>query len=54
MASVAREAEGAGLGLSLVKSLTEQQGGEVAIESALDQGTTVRLRFPAARTITLR
>lgn len=43
---LSRKVEGTGLGLSLVKSLTEQQGGSLSIESAPNEGTTVRLRFP--------
>jgi signal transduction histidine kinase/PAS domain-containing protein len=40
---------GAGLGLSLVKSLVELHGGTVTIESSPDQGTTVRCRLPTDR-----
>ncbi|MDE1985391.1 MAG: HAMP domain-containing histidine kinase [Alphaproteobacteria bacterium] len=47
---LSRNVEGTGLGLSLVKTLTEQQGGVLDIQSAPRQGTTVHLRFPAART----
>jgi two-component system cell cycle sensor histidine kinase PleC len=47
-----RNTEGTGLGLSLVKLLTEQHGGTLAIESAAGQGTTVRLRFPPSQTVT--
>jgi signal transduction histidine kinase len=43
---LSRHVEGTGLGLSLVKSLTEQQGGHIAIESKPNAGTTVRLTFP--------
>jgi len=37
---------GAGLGLSLVKSLIELHGGRVSIESTPDKGTTVRCHLP--------
>ncbi|MGE3781870.1 MAG: ATP-binding protein, partial [Alphaproteobacteria bacterium] len=43
-----REA-GAGLGLSLVKSLIELHGGSVAIRSGVGEGTTVLCRLPASR-----
>jgi signal transduction histidine kinase/PAS domain-containing protein len=43
-----REA-GAGLGLSLVKSLIELHGGSVAIDSGVGKGTTVLCRLPASR-----
>jgi signal transduction histidine kinase/PAS domain-containing protein len=39
---------GAGLGLSLVKSLIELHGGSVAIESAPGAGTTILCRLPGA------
>jgi two-component system cell cycle sensor histidine kinase PleC len=47
----ARNAEGTGLGLSLVKSLMESHGGVLEIDSALNLGTTARLNFPAARSM---
>ncbi len=47
----ARNAEGTGLGLTLVRSLMEMHGGRLEIESQLDQGTVARLIFPAERVI---
>ncbi len=38
---------GAGLGLSLVKSLIELHGGDVQLESSSDEGTSVFCRLPA-------
>jgi signal transduction histidine kinase len=40
---------GAGLGLSLVKSLIELHGGTVAIESAAGRGTTIICRLPVTQ-----
>jgi two-component system cell cycle sensor histidine kinase PleC len=42
---------GTGLGLSLSKMLTELHGGILSIESELDKGTTVTLRFSLERTV---
>ncbi|HEX2166705.1 MAG TPA: ATP-binding protein [Longimicrobiales bacterium] len=39
---------GTGLGLSIVKHLLESMGGEIAAESELGKGTTIRFRLPAA------
>jgi PAS domain S-box-containing protein len=50
-ASLARKYEGVGLGLSLVAGLMELHGGSLAIVSAPNAGTTVTLRFPAARVL---
>jgi two-component system, cell cycle sensor histidine kinase PleC len=50
----ARNAEGTGLGLALVKSLIECHDGRLEIESALHKGTTVRLILPPARTVRRR
>jgi len=43
-----RSKEGTGLGLALVKALASMHGGEALIESALGEGTTVRVRLPYA------
>jgi signal transduction histidine kinase len=40
--------QGSGLGLSQVHGFVTQSGGQVAIDSALGQGTTVRLYLPRA------
>jgi two-component system cell cycle sensor histidine kinase PleC len=47
----ARNAEGTGLGLALVKSLIECHGGRLEIDSSLHRGTVVRLILPPARTL---
>jgi len=47
----ARNAEGTGLGLSLVKALMESHGGILELDSRLDVGTTAKLVFPASRVI---
>ena len=46
-----RRFEGTGLGLSIVKGMMELHGGTIDIESALGEGTTVTLRFPASRAV---
>jgi signal transduction histidine kinase len=43
-------ADGSGLGLTLVKSLVELNGGEVSIRSSPDHGTTVNVTLPVATT----
>ena len=43
----ADEGQGTGLGLPLVKSLVEQHGGSIAVDSRQGVGTTVTLSFPA-------
>jgi PAS domain S-box-containing protein len=41
---------GTGLGLAMVYGMTQRQGADLEIESAVGRGTTVRLRFPVAAT----
>jgi two-component system phosphate regulon sensor histidine kinase PhoR len=43
-----RELGGTGLGLAIVKHLVKAHGGEITIESQLNQGTTVRFTLPIA------
>ena len=45
-----RKYQGTGIGLAIVKELTEAQGGEVDVESALGEGTSMILRLPGAET----
>ena len=40
------EREGTGMGLTIVKRVTELMGGSLTIESVVGQGTTFHLRFP--------
>jgi two-component system heavy metal sensor histidine kinase CusS len=47
-ADASRSSEGLGLGLALVKSITDLHGGSATIESQLGRGTTVTLTFPNA------
>jgi len=49
--SLARKHEGTGLGLPLARSMTEVHGGDFAIESAPDEGTTVTVTMPADRVL---
>ena len=46
-----RSHEGTGLGLSLSKSLTELNGGQLRLQSKLGEGTSVIIRYPAAQTV---
>ncbi|HMB65314.1 MAG TPA: ATP-binding protein, partial [Patescibacteria group bacterium] len=41
-----KDAEGNGLGLYIVKSITNQAGGEIWFKSEKDQGTTFHVKFP--------
>lgn len=45
--SAKRKHRGAGIGLALVKSLTESMGGEIQVESKLNQGTLFTVALPA-------
>jgi PAS domain S-box-containing protein len=44
-----RSHDGVGLGLALVQSMAQAHGATLRIDSALNQGTTVTIAFPAAR-----
>ena len=48
-AGLDRRYEGTGLGLALVKRFAEIHGGTLAIESAVDEGTTITVTFPVHR-----
>ncbi|HEX8489717.1 MAG TPA: heavy metal sensor histidine kinase [Chthoniobacterales bacterium] len=48
-ADSSRSSEGLGLGLALVKSITDLHGGSATVESEVGRGTTVTLTFPKAR-----
>lgn len=45
--SLSRNAEGSGIGLSLVKSIVELHGGKISVESAPDEGTVFKIELPA-------
>lgn len=47
--SIARKHGGTGLGLALVKQLTEMMGGHVTLESTPGSGATFRVELPAGR-----
>ena len=49
----ARTGEGAGLGLSIARTLITAQHGTIAVDSALGRGTVVTLTLPQATTIPL-
>ena len=46
-----RNTEGVGLGLALVKKLTEAHDATLEIESTVGKGTDIRMAFPPDRTV---
>ncbi|MBM3261340.1 HAMP domain-containing histidine kinase [Candidatus Kaiserbacteria bacterium] len=44
--AIKMETDGSGLGLFIVKNITEHNGGTISFTSAEDQGTTFRIEFP--------
>lgn len=51
--NINRKYEGTGLGLPLVKALTELHDGSLVLQSELGVGTTVTVRFPAERAVSM-
>jgi two-component system cell cycle sensor histidine kinase PleC len=47
----ARDHQGTGLGLPLVKAFIEMHGGSIELQSEVGEGTTVTLQFPPERTV---
>ena len=45
--------EGSGLGLSIVKAISDQHLGTIDIETAEGEGTTFTVRFPASESASL-
>jgi signal transduction histidine kinase len=48
--SLSRNAEGSGIGLSLIKSLVELHGGTISVESEINKGSTFKFILPAITT----
>lgn len=44
--AIARRIPGTGLGLTIVATILASHGGELSLESAEDEGTTVTVRLP--------
>jgi two-component system sensor histidine kinase/response regulator len=44
--SLSRQAEGRGIGLSLVKKFVEELGGSISVKSKVGQGSTFTILFP--------
>jgi signal transduction histidine kinase len=53
-ASNVRKISGTGLGLSIVKQYVELHGGQVTLESAIDEGTTVTVTIPLIETSSMQ
>jgi PAS domain S-box-containing protein len=51
--SLSRSYEGTGLGLALVKKLTELHGGTVSVESEVEQGSCFCIRIPQAFSVSV-
>jgi signal transduction histidine kinase len=51
-AALDRKYEGTGLGLPLVKAMTELHGGQIEIVSTVGEGTTVSVILPSSRVVT--
>jgi len=47
-ASMTRQFEGTGIGLSIAKSITEAHGGSIELESESGQGSTFRVKLPGS------
>ena len=49
--SLSRNAEGTGIGLSLVKSIVELQGGSISVESEFGKGSKFTVLIPAVKVL---
>jgi signal transduction histidine kinase len=45
--SLSRNAEGSGIGLSLIKSFVELHGGNISVESEINKGSIFKVVLPA-------